>query len=1121
MQSAKRSKTEPEKGQLTLSQFHARLDAAASKSDLSLASTSKAASRQGLLREQPPPQNISFDTVLSDRGDPVWSENDDDDPNSSNNTSMLSDVGGRESHWSGGTQLEQDFLHDPSVNKSFRAADSIAANLKEQLDKLPTEGPFRGVKRQLLHDLPYWYVFELYRISVHVGCDVGPIFHKIKTRCAKELPSFHRYWKEVPHICKEENSTAPVCSAIKEWTYEDNSYVDEASGRSVQLSARLDFSRTPDKQLFDLTLNPIEVEKSCRFHRKFGADRFMVLDIPSFAPEYPKYLPEKLRKTFKPEEIHEKIFSWLANRDLYIAGRIWRVFYVEPKDVNKKKRKEEGSRQKVHLFAVHGFDFAAPTASATPGRHQALSLLDLIQWHLPLLDNKQSTDLKLFARIHLGLSKTAPTVILDPSELIYVPDKRATDADGKEMADGEIMTDGHGRMSPALASEVWKRIAKAGESMPSAFQARISGAKGLWTVHNDNSHPQYTDKVGRNWWLEVTDSQRKINIPQADEFQRTFEVVKTSHPCTSAHLNIQLINILEHRGVPRECLDEVMLAEMAEYYDSLVEAMGKGRLELRRWRQIHHPARSSMLEMAWCGELPDDREDELDMLLEAGFEPAECRYMVGDVLKNLIALVVEIRKEKLWIQIPHSTNVFCVPDTLGVLQPGEVQLNLSQPISDMQDWELEGRKVLVARNPAHLTSDIQAVKFVYRPELRHLKDVIIFPTQGAYPLAGMLSGGDYDGDTITVIWDERLTESFESVQVPELPTKQQSGVKSETQIVGSIFTGSQPNAQQLNKFMHRCCMINGVASRLGDVTKLLEKLIYAHPDNIMTIEGRKLAALAGYLVDGPKQGDSFSTRTWRDLRNVISNRYQLFLLPDTPAYDDENAITSSHKLPNGECANILDHLKFDVADAKSKQILQDFNQKLVPVWTRDADLDEPYQKAWRRAERAKGEQRQAIKSLLNDAKAQTVKVHTNWQTRHARNEHMKNQKDIGKDAVTMDFRTMTEETKDELEAIEPLQTDCYIYHDFLEDGGGKGTDWAILKTSLLYHEHYKAKMPWKLAGEELCHIKAAAVRRRGGRVRVMTQDMRDHMRFNTKKQLQSAEVIEDDASDETTNIVEE
>lgn len=37
---------------------------------------------------------------------------------------------------------------------------------------------------------------------------------------------------------------------------------------------------------------------------------------------------------------------------------------------------------------------------------------------------------------------------------------------------------------------------------------------------------------------------------------------------------------------------------------------------------------------------------------------------------------------------------------------------------------------------------------MYKSELGHLSDVVIFPSKGSYPLAAKLQGGDYDGDTV-------------------------------------------------------------------------------------------------------------------------------------------------------------------------------------------------------------------------------------------------------------------------------------------------------------------------------------------------------------------------------------
>jgi len=40
------------------------------------------------------------------------------------------------------------------------------------------------------------------------------------------------------------------------------------------------------------------------------------------------------------------------------------------------------------------------------------------------------------------------------------------------------------------------------------------------------------------------------------------------------------------------------------------------------------------------------------------------------------------------------------------------------------------------------------VKVVFHPKLKHLIDVVVFPTRGTFPLAGKLQGGDYDGDKV-------------------------------------------------------------------------------------------------------------------------------------------------------------------------------------------------------------------------------------------------------------------------------------------------------------------------------------------------------------------------------------
>lgn len=45
---------------------------------------------------------------------------------------------------------------------------------------------------------------------------------------------------------------------------------------------------------------------------------------------------------------------------------------------------------------------------------------------------------------------------------------------------------------------------------------------------------------------------------------------------------------------------------------------------------------------------------------------------------------------------------------------------------------------------------------VDKPELSHLRNVIVFPRTGMRPIADQCSGGDLDGDKFFVCWDPKL-----------------------------------------------------------------------------------------------------------------------------------------------------------------------------------------------------------------------------------------------------------------------------------------------------------------------------------------------------------------------------
>ena len=109
-----------------------------------------------------------------------------------------------------------------------------------------------------------------------------------------------------------------------------------------------------------------------------------------------------------------------------------------------------------------------------------------------------------------------------------------------------------------------------------------------------------------------------------------------------------------------------------------------------------------------------------------------------------------------------------------------------------------------------------------------------------------------------------------------------------------------------------------------------------------TGHARILAALAGYLVDSAKGGDSFDLRACANLKAEIHKTYQ-FSPEIQMSYSDESAVTSRMRNKvTKQCHNILDFLKFDVAQSRKEEILTEFSKQYCVPIGRDANLEQAY-----------------------------------------------------------------------------------------------------------------------------------------------------------------------------------
>ena len=145
-----------------------------------------------------------------------------------------------------------------------------------------------------------------------------------------------------------------------------------------------------------------------------------------------------------------------------------------------------------------------------------------------------------------------------------------------------------------------------------------------------------------------------------------------------------------------------------------------------------------------------NRLDVAEKLLLEGFQSVQ--QTIKSLVKQEYAKMINKRDEqRCRILIPESRLLFGVcdpsakPGQRGLIKDGCCFVRITHD-GDGQARTIVNTKVLVTRNPCLHPGDLQKFRAVDVPELSHLVDCIVFPTQGRRPSADLMSGGDLDGD---------------------------------------------------------------------------------------------------------------------------------------------------------------------------------------------------------------------------------------------------------------------------------------------------------------------------------------------------------------------------------------
>ncbi|KAL9095038.1 MAG: hypothetical protein Q9165_002640 [Trypethelium subeluteriae] len=1082
---------------------------------------------------------ISEGSTLRSTNDSFWSQA--QDGQITGNTSFTADPENdpEPSYMSTLDQLDDELLSQPL--EELHLEESVIDDMRDAgsyIQQLPqsAEVDTRTSEHYLVRDLPKRGLFceeipadiaptdlfaryEVCRVAQHTSVAV----RELLVGYDGNFDDYDALWSHLGAVAGFQN--LPKQTDSKAWANAQN------GSPEVILTGSLSFNRKRRDSIFHLRLEPIQNERSCRFQRAFGSDRFLYLNVPAM-----RQVPPGLSHLKGQEEaLIGRYRQWLASEHQFL-GRKWRVLMVETKQSKKTARQPNAKiGQRLILFATDGNDVQhLPSKydlvnSFAAGKSEAQDLSRLINWFLPIKQNLDQPFCKAYSRLELGFSKTIQTVLFSPSQIRYLED---TKPDGTpestefndlslvwpmDLESNLVMDDGCSAISLGAAQAMWQTMEMT-DPLPSAIQARIGGAKGVWYISapTDTMSPEH-----RKRWIEIKESQLKFH-PHDDDLEDAnydsqrlaFEVLKYSKPLTSSTLNLAFIPILQDRGVS---IDSVC-CQVRDHLDferaNLLQALN-GPTSLRRWIT----ARYTLPEdndrdngLTWLGGLPFSLRE------KGGFEPLHNRY-----LANATSRLVHTFSWKFIqgssIPLGLSTNAIGIADPKDVLAPGEIHLAFSQDFHDEKSGQslsfLNKKDVLVARHPCMRRSDMQKVRAVFKPELSHIRDVVVFSRKGQIPLAHKLQGGDYDGDTFWICWEPLLTQEFRNAPAPiNAPSPESYGICVDKTPLGAVISEADP--EPLREFLNQSFHFRSQPDLLGIVTNDHQSLSYA--ENTIDSPGLNCYAdMHDYLIDSAKNGYSYSFQDYRRFKADCKD-IRIKSIPE-PAYKKvTKARINTTNIGRGESLvdptikynprHIIDKLVFDIIVPHVEDTLQQVEARFADAVTEDAELTSLYDEYCSYAEADSRIGDHSLQNELDDLVRRLI-----------------------------DHRNKLNSERDgkfDMDNIEQFEEHTRRFHDIYQHrirpnspshlsgdlqrilskrkGPHEPTEWDLLKASALHAVCHKSRaFVFQTAGKELVELKSAASS--SGR-RNLVHSHWEMMKPRKARKLESAAEIRDHDDDD-------
>lgn len=865
----------------------------------------------------------------------------------------------------------------------------------------------------------------------------------------------------------------------------------------ITLYAKMRWNRAEEGPVFYLELQPLRREDSNSFQREFGPDRLLYIDVPSlFVP------PDETGLGKLRTEISDA-FQELLGSEQSLLGRKWAQFLVQPK--NPTFSDEDFAKPGAHQFTFF--------AVSGPGMRR-ISIAKVVNWQVPLRKNAYQPSCKAYARLDLAASRTKATLVLKESEICFVEDLQPTDTlDDSTYNDanltfptgklGEPMSDGCCKISRWAMTEIARLLGLA--YVPSVIQARIFGAKGVWYIDDDVLDPN-GKRPETLIWIAKSQVKVKQTLEEDDSKEKlTINVVAWSKPARPSVLFPDLLPIMIDRGVPKSAVSQIIHQQVDLSHKEFLDALDDG-IDLWRWIHAQRNFRSDRDRDQGIEEtagFPKRREEKLACALASGFQPTQCHW-VADEVNQCAKQMLKLESKNTKLPVPNATMVYGIADPKDCLEPGEIHISFSEPFREGSVLPLNV-SALVARLPALGASDIQRVRIVCKPQLAHIKDVVVFSAKGPRSLASKLQGGDYDGDRYWICWQDLLVRDFRNAPAPTpntfakvLDIKVSDDKLTEKTIMNKL--GIKVNETTLGTAVRMSSMAGISDDSVGDwirantkmrmrfdllgkITLTYGQLIY-HDNNLTSDGAMVLLCLHDLMIDADKRGLSFYKKDFEDLmqRHGIAQM-------QTPAHRIYTGATDSiggNAFAKRNPENIVDYVFFEILEPKVKATLALTEKKLSTAVTEDAGLTKSYDDELRNTppDSAIGKEVAALPKKFEALRKMWWEMRNEWK------------------AGNCEWDFCLEECRAMYVAIVP--DDAKLFSRWLETIGDELSMWDKLKASALARLQHTGKMMFNMAGRELCEIKAL----RSGPTRRLT--MRCILESKPRGKKRGADRMDDD-----------